>query len=283
MSSYRDSRTLEQLVGFAKKMSNDPVSDITPEEFEAYKKDKDAFFLFLHGRDQGTDDIEKLAKRFISTSAFYSSSDSTLARRLGVTSTPALVAVQNGEVSTFKGHEFSAGVGQDSAAEAWIKEHRLPLFGGLDFYNTDFFLSTEDLVVILIADPGQSSFSLRSKPEMAKAAIQFHREHQQGLQKAKVHFVWLDGSKWFGFASKSYGISSSSDLPLVIVANAGNGEYYEREKGAAERVKIEAKELLAFVRHVQEGQVEGYSIGGAIRGMVFSVQKALTPLAVSDL
>lgn len=256
-------------------MSNEPLPRLAADHYDAVKQGKDAFFLYLHPPGQDVAEVERLAKKFIASAVFYRSDDAGLARQLGFSRLPALIAVQNGEVTAFKGSLGSAG-----EVETWVTDSRFPLFAELGSSNTDFFLSTDDLVVVLVADPAQSAFNMRNKPEVAKAAIQRHREFQQGLHKERVYFTWLDGNRWYGFASSSYGISASTELPLVVVTRPGSGVYYDRERGAAERVKIESKELLALIKHVEEGKVDGHSIGGWIRGIMFSIQKALAPVAV---
>ena len=241
-------------------------------EFEVARDEKDAFFVYLHAQYQETDSVERASRRFLATATFFVSTDPQLVSRLGVRSLPALVAVQNAELGIYQGD-----LNSHEALVKWISEHQAPFFAELDSANSAEVLSTEDLVVVLIAEASKSSFQLRARPEVTKAAVQFYKERQQGLQKEKVRFVWLNAEKWASFAARLYDLAPEM-LPAVVVTRPGDNVYFDRQPGG-ERVRVDSKEILTFVRSVAEGKIEGKSVGGVFRGLMTRVQKVAAPVA----
>ncbi len=216
------------MTAFVKKAIAPGVVAVTAADFQSKIDAEDVFYLLKHKKTDMTSLklVKEASKVLLGTPRIYSSSDTQLLTRLGVSAdldAGVLVAVKEGEgnaVMYLASDTSSTGVESKANVETWLLKNKFPRVAQL---TTDNFISimknpTEPFVVLAALNT-EDNITFEENIASLKGAAK-HWEQQEGtgeLVRGAV-FVWMDASKWESWLKGQYGIKKAR-LPSVVVAD----------------------------------------------------------------
>ena len=212
---------------FVKKAIAPGVVAVTAADFQSKIDAEDVFYLLKHKKTDMTSLklVKEASKVLLGTPRIYSSSDTELLTRLGVSAdldAGVLVAVKEGEgnaVMYLASDTSSNGLESKANVETWLLKNKFPRVAQL---TTDNFISimknpTEPFVVLAALNTEDDTFEANIA-SLKRAAKHWERKEGTGDLVRGAVFVWMDASKWGSWLKGQYGIKKAR-LPSVIVAD----------------------------------------------------------------
>ena len=224
---YTSEKSVEVMSAFVKKAIAPGVVAVTATDFQSKIDAEDVFYLLMHKKTDmiSLKLVKEASKVLLGTPRIYSSSDTQLLTRLGVSAdldAGVLVAVKEGEgnaVMYLASDASSTGVERKANVERWLWKNKFPRVAQL---TTDNFISimknpTQPFIVLAALSTEDNTFegNIASLKRAAK-----HWEQKEGsseLVRGAV-FVWMDADKWGSWLKSQYGIKKAR-LPSVVVAD----------------------------------------------------------------
>ena len=215
------------MAGFVKKATAPGVIGITAEDLQSKINAEDVFYLLVHKKTDmaSLKLVKEASKVLLGTPRIYSSSDSVLRTRFGLSANldaGVLVAVKEGEghaVKYLASDTSATGVEHKADVEKWLMKNKFPRVAQL---TTDNFISimknpTQPFVVLAALSSEDST--LHGNIALLKnAAKEWEEKEGSGEWARGAVFVWMDADKWESWLKGQYGIKKAN-VPSVVVAD----------------------------------------------------------------
>jgi len=224
---YTGEKNVEAMVGYVKKAIAPGVIGVTSEDLQSKINAEDVFYLLVHKKTDmaSLKLVKEASKVLLGTPRIYSSSDSVLRTRFGLTANldaGVLVAVKEGEGTAVKylaSETSSTGVESKANVETWLMKNKYPRVAQL---TTDNFISimknpTQPFVVLAALHTEENA--LQGNITLLKTvAKKWEEKEGSGEWVRGAVFVWMDADKWESWLKSQYGIKKAY-VPSVIVAD----------------------------------------------------------------
>jgi len=224
---YTGEKSVEAMTGFVKKAIAPGVVAVTAEDFQSKIDAEDMFYLLMYRKTDmaSLKLVKEASKVLLGTPRIYSSSDSQLLTRLGLSAdldAGVLVAVKEGESNAVKylsSDKSSTGVESKSNVETWLLKHRFPRVAQLTTDNFISIMKNPTQPFIVLAALSSEDNTLQENIALLKSAAK-NWEQKEGSDKwvRGAVFVWMDADKWGSWLKSQYGIKKAR-LPSVVVAD----------------------------------------------------------------
>jgi thioredoxin domain-containing protein 5 len=224
---YTGEKSVEAMTGFVKKAIAPGVVAVTAEDFQSKIDAEDVFYLLIYKKTDMTSLklVKEASKVLLGTPRIYSSSDSQLLTRLGLSAdldAGVLVAVKEGEGNAVKylaSDASSTGLKKKADIETWLLKNKFPRVAQLTTDNFISIMKNPTQPLVLLAALSSEDGTLQGNIVSLKSAAK-NWEQKEGSDKwaRGAVFVWMDGDKWGSWLKSQYGIKKAR-LPSVVVAD----------------------------------------------------------------
>ena len=224
---YTGEKSVEAMTGFVKKAIAPGVVAVTAEDFQSRVDAEDVFYLLMYKKTDMTSLklVKEASKVLLGTPRIYSSSDSQLLTRLGLSAdldAGVLVAVKEGEANAVKhlaSDTSSTGVDKKANVETWLLKNKFPHVAQLTTDNFISIMKNPTQPFIVLAALSAEEDTLQGNIALLKSAAKSW-EQKEGSDKRDrgAVFVWMDADKWGKWLKSQYGIKKAR-LPSVVVAD----------------------------------------------------------------
>ena len=225
---YTGEKSVEAMTGFVKKAIAPGVVAVTAETLQSKIDAEDVFYLLVHKKTDMTSLklVKEASKVLLGTPRIYSSSDSALLTRFGLSANPdggTLVAVKEGEGNAVKhlvSDTSATGVEHKADVETWLMKNKFPRVAQLTTDNFISIMKNPTQPFVVLAALRTEGDTLEANIALLKNAARKWEERDggsNGWARGAV-FVWMDVDKWGSWLKGQYGITKAR-APSVVVAD----------------------------------------------------------------
>jgi hypothetical protein len=215
------------MVEFVDKAIAPGVVAVTAEDLQSRIDTEDVFYLLVHKRTDMTSLklVKEASKVLLGTPRIYSSSDSALRTRFGLSANldaGVLVAVKEGAghaVRYLASDTSATGVDSKADVERWLMKHRFPRVAQLTMDNFIAIMKNPTQPFVVLAALSTESDTLQGNIALLKhAAKQWDEKEGSDEWVRGAVFVWMDADKWGSWLKGQYGIKKAH-VPSIVVAD----------------------------------------------------------------